>query len=295
MATNPLVKLKRGAYSNLTNYGQLFFASNSAAALANAASDSEGYNVIVFDIQDGNNVIRRNVDAYRAIYAQTAGTATTAGKWSSSITFSISDGNNHSGNTVSTDGSSNVALTLPTTITATLSGRATSATKLVNSSNTNLAVGSATVPIYFSDGVPVACNGLSAANPLDVNIAGNAVSANTAGALSANGGSSTHPVYFASGVPVECTNLDATKLTGTIPIGCIPAGALERMYTTSTSNIAGLANTAVQEGDIVKDTTTGQLYYVVNKDVTVDTSAGDISGTNFNFVHFTEYLFIDIL
>ena len=74
MATNPLIKLKRGAYSNLTSYpsidGQVFFASNSAASLqANAATDSEGYNVIVFDIQDGNEVIRRNVDAYRAIYA----------------------------------------------------------------------------------------------------------------------------------------------------------------------------------------------------------------------------------
>ena len=294
MATNPLVKLKRGAYSNLTNYpsvdGQLFFASNSAAQLANAASDSEGYNVIVFDIQDGNSVIRRNVDAYRAIYAQTAGTATTAGKWSSSITFSISDGNNHNGNTVSTDGSSNVALTLPSTITATLDGRAASALKLVTNANADVGAGSATVPVYFSGGVPVACNGKSAANPLDVNISGNAATASIADALAVtNMGSNDQPVYFSSGVPVACTAINFSKVspTGVLPLNCIPAGALERMYTTSTTNISGLTSGDVQEGDIVKDASTGQLYYVVNKQTTVSTSAGDIEGTNFNFVHFT--------
>jgi len=92
MATNPLVKLKRGAYSNIGTYpnidGQLYIASNFTATAYgsnSAASDSEPYNVILFDIDDGtntNNVVRRKLDAYRSISSEYAAVAGIAGAWS---------------------------------------------------------------------------------------------------------------------------------------------------------------------------------------------------------------------
>lgn len=68
-----------------------------------------------------------------------------------------------------------------------ISGNAASANKL----NTN--AGSATFPVYFSNGVPVACS---------TNLAVNAA---TATRLTSNAGSSTQPIYFSEGKPVACT------------------------------------------------------------------------------------------
>lgn len=65
-------------------------------------------------------------------------------------------------------------------------GNAASANRL----NTN--AGSATSPVYFSNGVPVACG---------TNLA---VNANTATALTSSAGSSTQPIYFSVGKPVAC-------------------------------------------------------------------------------------------
>lgn len=70
-------------------------------------------------------------------------------------------------------------------------GNAASANKL----NTN--AGSATFPVYFSNGVPVACS-----INLAVNITGNAASATK---LTSNAGSVTQPIYFKDGKPVTTT------------------------------------------------------------------------------------------
>ena len=70
-------------------------------------------------------------------------------------------------------------------------GAATSANKL----NTN--AGSATLPVYFSNGVPVACS-----TNLAVNITGNAASATK---LTSSAGSIIQPIYFKDGKPVATT------------------------------------------------------------------------------------------
>lgn len=81
-------------------------------------------------------------------------------------------------------------------------GNAASANKL----NTN--AGSATFPVYFSNGVPVACS-----TNLAVNITGNAASATK---LTSNAGSATQPIYFKDGKPVTTTySLNATVKAGT--------------------------------------------------------------------------------
>ena len=88
MATNPVIKMKRGTYENLPTTsidGQIYFASNGESALesryngAGAGKDTS-FNTLSFDVQEGNSVIRRDLDAYRAIHALSAGTAETAGR-----------------------------------------------------------------------------------------------------------------------------------------------------------------------------------------------------------------------
>lgn len=72
-----------------------------------------------------------------------------------------------------------------------ISGNAASANKL----NTN--AGSAILPVYFSNGVPVVCN-----TNLGVSITGNAASATK---LTSSAGSVTQPIYFKDGKPVVTT------------------------------------------------------------------------------------------
>ena len=59
------------------------------------------------------------------------------------------------------------------------------------------------------------------------------------------------------------TALDATKLTGTIDIARLPQAALERLYIAEndTARLA-LTTAEVQNGDVVKVTETGLMYYV---------------------------------
>jgi len=61
--------------------------------------------------------------------------------------------------------------------------------------------------------------------------------------------------------------LDATKLTGTVPMGCMPAGALERLVVVAddTARFA-LTTSDVQLGDVVKVTSTGKMYFVKDVD-----------------------------
>ena len=61
-------------------------------------------------------------------------------------------------------------------------------------------------------------------------------------------------------------NLDASKITsGTIDIARLPAGALERLVTVANQAARfALTTTDVQLGDVVKQTDTGIMYYVVD-------------------------------
>ena len=49
----------------------------------------------------------------------------------------------------------------------------------------------------------------------------------------------------------------------------------------------GLSSSTIQEGDVVKNGTNNELYYVVSSSATIDTDAGDLAGTHFKFVHFS--------
>ena len=60
--------------------------------------------------------------------------AAKADTWKTARNFTITDGT-HSGTTVSVDGSKDISLKLPTTITATLSGTASSANKIINTAD----------------------------------------------------------------------------------------------------------------------------------------------------------------
>ena len=61
-------------------------------------------------------------------------------------------------------------------------------------------------------------------------------------------------------------NLDASKITsGTIDIARLPAGALERLVTVTNKTARfALTTSTVQLGDVVKQTDTGVMYYVVD-------------------------------
>jgi len=143
---------------------------------------------------------------------------------------------------------------LPSTIKATLEGNASSADKI------NTDAGSANKPVYFSNGIPVVVG-----DTLNVDITGTAASASTADVLSSPAGNATTPVYInAFGAPTAVTGIDATKLTGIIPMSCIPKGAQERMVIRpDLESIRTLTSTDVQEGDVIKNMADGSMYYVV--------------------------------
>ena len=101
---------------------------------------------------------------------------------------------------------------------------------------------------YFTNGVANKANILNTSR--NFSITGGA----TAAAVSFNGNDN---------VALNVTSLDATKLTGTIDIARIPAGALERM--TVVADIAArnkLTTATVQVGDLVKVVSTKTVYYV---------------------------------
>lgn len=98
----------------------------------------------------------------------------TTSYWGTSRNVYIQDSTAaHTGAAVSVNGSSNIYLKLPATITGTLSGNASSATMLTSSA------GSASLPVYFSEGKPVACTASSlfsnlsnSGNNISITIAG---------------------------------------------------------------------------------------------------------------------------
>ena len=296
MPTNPVVKLKKGAWTNLTpsNYplvdGQLFFASGLNAinySLPNVDNVNQDYNIIAFDTDNNGTVSRKYLDAIRSVYAYTAAFSDKTFALNETIKIRISGVNSYS----ELDVGSQVTLSLPSTITATLVGRATSATKLVDSNNANIGVGSNVLPVYFSAGVPVACAATGTGHPLTVDISGNASTANSAESINTNNstiGSTSRPVYFSSaGYPTAVSTIDASLIQGTISSDCIPAEAKERMIVVgTTASMTALTSSSIQEGDIVRNGEDKLLYYVVGKTTFANNTAGVITGTNFQFVEF---------
>lgn len=216
------------------------------------------------------------------------GNAAAANTWSVSRNFSISDSgtgtNKHTGTAASVNGSDNVELILPSTITATLNGRANSALKLVNSSNVDIAT-SNNKAVYFSNGVPVEISGALAHD-----ITGNAASATAATRLTVGAGDSDTPVYInTSGVPTAVSSIDVGLFGDQIiPMKNLPKGVQERLFITSraangnaatdalaiTTFINSKKNTAdpVDAGDVIQITdsdTPNAMYYIYEEDDTL--------------------------
>jgi len=115
-------------------------------------------------------------------------------------------------------------------------------------------------------------NGGFAGN-LTGNVTGNADTATklkTARSISVkagnNGGAGSANFDGSGNVSITIPSIDATAVTGTLPLSAIPQGALERMVTV-TDRAARLKLTAsqVQLGDTVKQSDTGVLYIVVDE------------------------------
>lgn len=83
--------------------------------------------------------------------------------------------------------------------------------------------------------------------------------------ISITGGATAAAVSFngTGAVALNVTSLDATKLSGKVPLDNLPAGALERLYVAQ-DDAARLKLTIneVQNGDVVKVNATGLMYFV---------------------------------
>lgn len=108
-------------------------------------------------------------------------------------------------------------------------------------------------------------------HPAQTSVTGNAGTATKLAAsksFSITGGATAAAVSFdgSSNVALNVTALDGSKITGTIPLGAIPAGARENMVTVANDTARfALTKDTVQLGDIVKVTATGLMYVVVDE------------------------------
>lgn len=141
-----------------------------------------------------------------------------------------------------------------------LIGNASTATTLQSTT----AVGSSTQPIYFNGGKPVAITG-SIAN----STTGSAAKLTTARKITLSGAVTGNTTFDGSGdttISTTLSNFDASKITsGTINIARLPHGALERLKVVANEAARfALTTSDVQNGDTVKQTDTGVMYYVVD-------------------------------
>lgn len=96
-------------------------------------------------------------------------------------------------------------------------------------------------------------------------VANKATILNTSRNFSITGGATAAAVSFngSGNVSLNVTALDATKLTGTIDIARIPAGAMERMTVVEDLTARNkLTSAVVQVGDLVKVVSNKTVYYV---------------------------------
>lgn len=135
--------------------------------------------------------------------------------------------------------------------------------------NVNAAVGSGTKGVYIdANGEPTAMTyAVNKDVPADAAFTDTIYSAATASAIGLVKPDGTTITVDSNGVISGVQgNIDASKITtGTIDIGRLPAGALERLITvTNQAGRFALTSTDVQLGDTVKQTDTGVMYLVVD-------------------------------
>ena len=128
-------------------------------------------------------------------------------------------------------------------------------------------------------------------HPAQTTITGNAGTATTlknSQNFSITGGATAAAVSFngSGAVALNVTSLDATKLSGLVPLASIPQGAVERLVTVADASARLLLTaTNVQLGDVVKQTDTGLMYYVVDESKL--SADGTTPGTEAAFEVFT--------
>lgn len=94
--------------------------------------------------------------------------------------------------------------------------------------------------------------------------------------FSITGGATASAVSFngTGNVALNVTSLDATKLSGTVPLANLPAGALERLVTVENQTARfALTTSDVQLGDTVQQLDTGVMYLVIDT-AELDNAAG---------------------
>ena len=175
---------------------------------------------------------------------------------------------------------------------ASTANHANESTKLVYATNNTYAdydIGSSTVPVYFSGGIPVetsttlgVCITGNASTATYATSAGTASSATVASSLAtASAGSSSLPVYFSDGAPVETSTTLGVCITGnaatadlTASIKTTTASASTNYYLFGGSGDTGATTGAIvyNTGIVINDSTIGESTSPV-------TVIGSLTGT----------------
>ncbi len=226
-------------------------------------------------------------------YGLAADYADAAGKWKNGITLGINSAAGTTGITV--DGSANKNLTIPSTMTGfasitsttfvgNLTGLASNASRLSNTK----AIGSATLPVYFSkNGVPVACN-----TELGVSITGNAATASKWAdkrTLTLTGGVTGSVEFDGSGnISLATTVINSGKVNNPLTLTFGTATAVEG---TNKYTFDGSAEKAIQfvAGDdyIVLTPTVGKV--TIGAGSTLTNLQNTVNTINGNYVNKTNH------
>ena len=226
------------------------------------------FNVVSTVTRDGNgHVTQIKTKTVTMPSAQTSvtGNAGTADKLKTARTIALSGDVTGS---VSFDGSVNK------TISATLANSGVTANSYGPSANSSPAHGeSFVIPEITVDAKGRVTSATertitlpSAASSVTGN-AGTADKLKTARTISLNGGATGSTTFDGSAdATINVTALDGSKITGTIPLSSIPKGAQERMVPVANMTaMLALTSSDVQNGDVVKVTETGLMYYVADE------------------------------
>ena len=186
-----------------------------------------------------------------------------AAKWTNGITLGINSAAGTTGTVV--DGSANKNLIIPATMTGFTSITSTTfvgnLTGKASALNLSKAVGSATLPVYFSaDGVPVACN-----STLGVSITGNAATATSAGKWTNGITLGINSAAGTTGVVVDGSGNKNLTVPATM------TGFTSITSTTFVGNLTGTASVATKLGTANKGSDTKPIYLAAG----VPTECGD--------------------
>lgn len=222
----------------------------------------------------GTSVKYAREDHVHPVQTTIAGNAGTATKLADAVNIGLSG---VTATAQSFDGSGNITIpvtSVPASIVDGLATVATSGSYNDLSNKPSIPAASSTTP--KAAGTAAVGTGTTYAradhvHPVQTSVSGNAGTATKLAAsktFSITGGATAAAISFdgSSNVALNVTELDGSKITGTIPLAAIPAGARENMVTVANDTARfALTTDAVQLGDIVKVTATNLMYIVVDE------------------------------